>query len=108
MQAADASKIVNFMTKVKLDNDSMKAWFGNAMNALMSSTDPVSVRFCQTLNEAINQSAVTVLNEAAGVPVPPVIPGSRPAARLTPPPPGQATPAAICEAFMDHAAKLMV
>jgi hypothetical protein len=104
MQAADATKIVNFFTKIKLDNEPMKAYVVNALNALMLSPDPVSVRFCQTLNEALNRAAVAVINESAGAP--PVIP-QMPAAPQQQQVP-VATPAAICEAMADHASKLMI
>ena len=110
MQAAEASKIVSFMSKVKMDNDPMKAWVMNAMNALMSSPDPVSIRFCQLFNESLNKSAVAVINESAGAP--PVIP-SAPAAAPAAPAAQPANPATapagvVLESIMDRASMLMI
>lgn len=106
MTPAEASKVIGFLAKAKAEGEIMKGHIINCLNALMTSNDPVSVKYCQILSEAINQASVTVLNESAV----PAVPAFIPSAPATPaaPEPGKATPKEISQAILDHASRLMV
>ena len=92
MTPADASKVLNFLSKAKIDSDIMKGHIINSLNACMQSQDPASVRFCQILSESINRAATGVLTESAA---PSHFQGQVPLNTLL-------------ESITDHASKLML